>query len=57
MKVALDDSSSDSVDVVSGVPQGSVLNSLLFVLYTREMFEVVENMCLITLTIPHWRRQ
>ena len=32
------------VDVVSGVPQGSVLGPLLLVLYTSELFSILENM-------------
>ena len=43
MRVALDGSSSDGVNVVSGVLQGSVLGPRLFVLYTRDMFGVVSN--------------
>ena len=39
----MDGCRSKLVDVVSGVPQGSVLGALLFLLYTSELFTILEN--------------
>ena len=41
--VVVDGCRSKLVDVVSGVPQGSVLCPQLFLLYTAELFFIVEN--------------
>ena len=42
-RVVVDGASSEWIPIVSGVPQGSVFGPLLFVLYTSEMFDLVEN--------------
>ena len=42
-RVVVDDATSERIPIVSGVPQGSVLGPLLFILCTNEMFELVEN--------------
>ena len=41
--VIVDDCRSKLVNVVSGVPQGSVLCQLLFLLYTSELFSILKN--------------
>ena len=39
----VDCAASEWIPIISDVPQGSVLGPLLFILYTSEMFELVEN--------------
>ena len=41
--VMVDGCRSKLVNVVSGVPQGSVLGQLLYLLYTSDLFSVLEN--------------
>ena len=35
---------SEWITIISDMPRGSVLSPLLFILYTSEMFEMVDNM-------------
>ena len=39
----VDGAASEWIPIISGVPQRSVLGPLMFILYTSEMFELVEN--------------
>ena len=41
--VLVDGCRSKMVNVVSGVPQGGILGPLLFILYTSELFSILEN--------------
>ena len=40
-RVVVDGAVSEWIPIISGMPHGSVLGPLLFILYTREMFELV----------------
>ena len=41
--VMVDGCRSKVVDIVSGVPQGTVLGPLVLLLYTSELFPILEN--------------
>ena len=51
-QVVVDGATSEWIPIVSGLPQGSVLGFLLFMLYTSEMCKQVENRYMLMLTTP-----
>ena len=42
-RVVEDGAASEWIPIVSGMPQGSLLDPLLFIIYSSEMFQLVEN--------------
>ena len=52
-RVVVDGAASVWIPIISGVPERSVLNPLLFVLYTSEMFELVENRLYLPMQMTH----
>ena len=42
-QAVVDNANGEWNPIVSGVPQGSVFGPLLFILYTSEMFDLMEN--------------
>ena len=53
-RVKVDGATCQWIPIVSGVPQGSVFGPLMFILYTSEMFDLVENRLFALLMTPHY---
>ena len=51
-QVMMDGCQSKLVNVLSRLPQGSVLGLLLFLLYTSELFSILENKLIVMLMTP-----